>query len=573
MIRGLRSKMVKTELKPLWPDPTGIPFGNRRNPSILYGGGRDPLMTDSPIDIHMSTHRLGPGTPNDKSFALLVTFLFMAVGSVLVYHHEMWRDELHAWQVARDSRDLAELFGAYRYEVHPLLWPLILRGLSRIHSGPEAMQWLNLLISVCSVGVLCMFAPFGRLQKLLLSFGYFMLFEYTVIARNYGLGVLLIFVFCALFPYRERRMPQIAAVLFLLAHSSLMGLIVSAAISIALFVDLFMLRGGPDRDGSTRRTRSLQLSFGIMALGIVSSMLFHSPPEFTRFVDKTDAGYFSGRQFKVFHALIGAYLPLPDFKYGFWNTLWVERSDFAVLLSVLFILSLLLLFVVRNLDRPAPIIILLGSSSVMLFLVYLKYGYMRHFGFNFVACVAALWVEPHSGRLKSRRSFAAVRDRAKLIFGGMFLFVLLVHVAAGIYASVMDFRHPFSMSKATASYLGRSEFEGKTFVGMMDTKASSVICYLPGAVAFYPNARRFGTYIRMDSTRKPYRKEKAMENILSDLGERKEDLVLIFSKPLGEHEREKYGLRKIQDFTGSMVDFEDFILYRFEQGVETKDAR
>jgi hypothetical protein len=40
---------------------------------------------------------------------------------LLLAHHEMWRNELQAWLLARDSDSLAELWRNTRYEEHPLL--------------------------------------------------------------------------------------------------------------------------------------------------------------------------------------------------------------------------------------------------------------------------------------------------------------------------------------------------------------------------------------------------------------------------------------------------------------------
>ena len=46
----------------------------------------------------------------DKHYALGLTFLFLAVGAFTASHHEMWRDEIQAWLLARDSTSVFNLF-------------------------------------------------------------------------------------------------------------------------------------------------------------------------------------------------------------------------------------------------------------------------------------------------------------------------------------------------------------------------------------------------------------------------------------------------------------------------------
>ena len=47
--------------------------------------------------------------------------LFLVLGAVNLAHHEMWRDELQHWTIARLSRTPMELYRNTRYEGTPLL--------------------------------------------------------------------------------------------------------------------------------------------------------------------------------------------------------------------------------------------------------------------------------------------------------------------------------------------------------------------------------------------------------------------------------------------------------------------
>jgi hypothetical protein len=89
-------------------------------------------------------------TKNNQNslFSVITTLLFLVVLFLNILHHEMWRDELQAWLIGRDSISIFELlFRNMRYEGHPALWHLGLFFITRFTDNPFIMQILNVLIS------------------------------------------------------------------------------------------------------------------------------------------------------------------------------------------------------------------------------------------------------------------------------------------------------------------------------------------------------------------------------------------------------------------------------------------
>ncbi len=115
---------------------------------------------------------------------------------ILILVHSPWRDETQAVMIAQLPLD--RLFGALHYEGHPALWFLLLAAVWRIGGSPFTLQIVQVVVAVGFQAIFWRCAPFSWRMKLLISLGYFMLFEYGVVARNYGLGVLLFFAFVAL---------------------------------------------------------------------------------------------------------------------------------------------------------------------------------------------------------------------------------------------------------------------------------------------------------------------------------------------------------------------------------------
>lgn len=134
-----------------------------------------------------------------KRYAIFLTAAFLVICGFAITQHEMWRDEIQAWLLARDSASLSDLFRNLKYDGHQGLWHLILMPLARITTSPAIMQFTHLLIASTTVYLTAGYSPFSRLQKFLIVFGYFYCYEYALISRNYGLGVLFITLFCVLF--------------------------------------------------------------------------------------------------------------------------------------------------------------------------------------------------------------------------------------------------------------------------------------------------------------------------------------------------------------------------------------
>ncbi len=177
------------------------------------------------------------GSRDSYSFAFALTAAFLLVTGFSTFHHEIWRDEMQAWLLARDSPSLLALVRNARYEGHPLLWFMILWPFARLTHRPEAMQFANLLISGGAVFLIGLFAPAPRWIRALAAFGYFCVYEYGTIARNYSLGILLLVALCAVFPRRKAHCLLAGTILALAANSSSHALILAIAVLVSLVVE------------------------------------------------------------------------------------------------------------------------------------------------------------------------------------------------------------------------------------------------------------------------------------------------------------------------------------------------
>lgn len=142
---------------------------------------------------------------------LLFVFLLQ---TALVLKHEPWLDEWQALQIALQSPDFTGLLENLRYEGHPPLWSMLLRGAGNILPPAWVLSATQLPIALAIQAIVLLRLPFSRLERLLLATSFFILFDFGTLSRSLSLGVLLLL--CA-FSFRERRTSWIAIALLPMA--------------------------------------------------------------------------------------------------------------------------------------------------------------------------------------------------------------------------------------------------------------------------------------------------------------------------------------------------------------------
>src|SRR6185436_17354560 len=134
--------------------------------------------------MQLYTKDFKPAFPLHYVFIAAIYFALSLIG---ILHHEAWLDETHHFLLARDSNSLRELAYNAHYDGHPLLWNIMLFAITRFTPNLFYMQLLHIFIALTAVIIFLRNAPFHDLFKILFVFGYFMLYEYNIISRNYAI--------------------------------------------------------------------------------------------------------------------------------------------------------------------------------------------------------------------------------------------------------------------------------------------------------------------------------------------------------------------------------------------------
>ena len=509
----------------------------------------------------------------DKHYALGLTFLFLTVGAFTASHHEMWRDEIQAWLLARDSTSIFNLLANLKYEGHPGLWHLCLMPLSRISHSPVMMQMFHLLITGVTVYLFVRYSPFNWFQKLLFCFGYFVLYEYAIVARNYALGLLLITVFCVLFRERYKRFVWVGCVLFLLAHTSVHALIVTIGIGITLCCEYVFggrfLKPLNEELKAIEHKRPIWIGFALIGVGILTAVLQLNPPPDTGFAVAWHFNYDAKRVNDIVKLISRAYLPITRPVLGFWGSNILTTHPFFQAIQVPLCYFLMLLSVLLFFKRPTALFTYLISTLGLLAFFYIKYhGSIRHHGFLFLTFLMCCWMYRdcsaiHLGKSEQQDADSTI-DRVLNMAGTVLVTVLLIcHAMGGITAVRMEHRHIFSYGKLTAEYIKSQGMQDLPMLGDVDFAVSTVVGYLetPRQI-YYPRGSRLGSFVRWDKARthdapNPH----VIEAAKTLSAETNKEVLIILNRDLGSELLEQHDLTFLVKFRGSTVGDEGFSLY------------
>jgi hypothetical protein len=154
-----------------------------------------------------------------------------------VSFHEFWRDEVRALSIALEAESFLDLISLLTDEGHPALWHAVLRGAYLIWASPAVLPAMSVAVAALAVATFVFIGPFPLWMQGLWIFGVLPVYEYSVMARNYGISMLLWFLFAASLCAKNRR-PLLAGMIgLLLSNSNVHSLAILGCIFPAVVID------------------------------------------------------------------------------------------------------------------------------------------------------------------------------------------------------------------------------------------------------------------------------------------------------------------------------------------------
>lgn len=420
-------------------------------------------------------------------FEIVVLALYALLVSVVSAFHEPWKDETQAWRLAIDSHGLVELVRNARYEGHPLLFHLMLQGIGLISRSWWAAVVAHVIIACVGAWIVLRHSPFTRLQKVLLVFGYWSAYEYAVVVRPYGLGMVLGFAACAAWLAPRRRVAWTAVSLVLLANTTAMGTLLALALTAAFAFDW----ARPD-DVSRRPDRSTIVRVGVTACVAALLVVYTAAAQIR---PPADAGY-KGEIVETvsrWHAaasptvVLRALFPLVLANDGVqWNR-WILKPDSKYELAMLLLLTLVMLgigLIVASRRRVALLFYVVGTGGYTVFFGALFAGVAHHHGYLFIVWVLSAWLAwgaPASDRPPLLRRVTEGVERMR---GNLFVVTLVVPVLATVELAIADLLSPFSDAMHVADVIRARGLLDVPTIAIVRSHAQSVSAFTDRPVLF-----------------------------------------------------------------------------------------
>ena len=503
-------------------------------------------------------------TRADLLLAVGMTAAFLVYVGWTAALHEMWRDELQAWLLARDSTGPIDLHRHLKYEGHPGLWHLLLLPLTRLSWNPVGMQVLHLLIAAAAVFLFLRYARFNRLARCLFALGYFPAYEYAVVCRNYGVGMLLLFAFAALFRSRFQRFHWIGLSLMLACHTSVHALIVTIALGAGLGLEALISR----RELAEMRPearRRVWIGFGLIALGVVTAVLQLNPPADYGFARGWRTNLDWNHVRNIAAHLNRALYAIPK---GGWGSHYLFDWAFYNAHRLWFGVGLAALFAATLWRRPAALLAYLMATIGLLTFFYMKYsGSIRHHGFLYLALVTVAWTAPNwSGLWKTPSAAERLVPYWKkwiAVCGTMLLFG--AHAYGGLRTHAWDRETVFSRAKETAEYMREAGLQDAYVIGHDSPSASAVVGYLEKDRFFYPRGKRMSSFVRWDQARNHGMSNREVaEMALARSDETSEETIVVLSSHFSDDVMEELPrIELLKEFMDpAAIGNERFAVYR-----------
>jgi hypothetical protein len=472
---------------------------------------------------------------SERLFIAISLAFYAAIVIFSAFHHEPWRDEAQSWMLTRDYGILF-MFDSISYNGHPLLWHLILHPFARLGFPYATMFITHICLAAAAVFLLLKYAPFSRLTKVFFIFSYFMSYEYSVIARNYCISILLLFAIASFYRFRFDRPFTFALLIILLVNSNVHSLFIGSSLIFIYFLELLASR-------KLDKIKFALLSLmSATVLGLV--LLFLKEPENTYW----GKDYFHPEN--LLTALNKMLLPFQG----------IERE--AQILIALAVMSLLVLSLLK---KPYVLLCFLLSSSALGYVFIFKKCNLRHQGLVLILIVFILWISSYYREIDFRllrRIRNSEMQRALII---IINFCLFVSIGIGARVHYQEYLYAFSGAREAADFIRNGGFENDIIATFPSGKPSGLLPFLPDRKFWYMESRQYSTFVI--AKKGEYKRGIKPDKIFPILQENfpgEKNLLFLSSRPV-EADKEHF---KLLFTTGVKIFYhpeEKFFLYRVIQ--------
>lgn len=405
-----------------------------------------------------------------------------AIVLVMAARHVFWRDEVRALNLALQGDTVVDMLRGLHGEGHPALWYLLLRGAHAVAPIREVLPAVSVAVAAAAMALLVFRSPFRPLVIALILFSGFALFEYSVVARNYGISMLVLFALAHLYPRYRDRGAVVGILLALLCNTNVPSALLAACFLLFWLIDVM----GEEGLRWGRKYRLLLLNGAIAAAGALVCFL-------TVFPTVHDAAQADVAGSLTPAGIAAALVSTAD---SFWLLLPHGTPPApAIRAALAIVLAGSLLGLARS--PGALLSSLLALAGFQLFFQLVYPGGYRHQALFLVYLIAMYWLvaRGHGGRWPERWGSGGP---GRIETAGRWLFVLLLAIQVVKSADPLSREaegRPHSRARDLGDLLARERLRHAVLIADPDILLEPMPYYAPNPI-YLMREQRFGSVPR-----------------------------------------------------------------------------
>lgn len=481
---------------------------------------------------------------------LLLMIPFLCLFYLELHHHAVWRDEINAWALVRSSPTLAVLFANLHYDGHPSIWYLLLYLGSKLTRAAWMLKFVEALVGTGIYLMLAMTTPFRRIELVLIYLSYFLVFEYTVMSRMYGLELLLALVYIHLRMHNPDAVARNVFFLGIIANVDSTGVLLSLGLLVEYLWNFCQQHREDGRSCALQSIRALLLY--LLMVGISVATMLPAKHISTRGHPHSIPMIFlvklAGRAIVNWVVMLW----FPEHVHPgrmFWGV-HGTRMSYACLIPVMLALYY---FVFRTERRLATMLAIVACLGIMFSTLLYPIAAMRHFGILYIAFLVALWI---------------MRYRRAVVSPLVYVFLVL-STLGGLAAEYGQWSHPFADDTAAANWLQKENLQNASLIGTPDANVFGVPELLDRPM-YQLDCECVDTYMKYSNRRDSYSVRQMPDRLVGAVHLLKSSqMILIMNRLIYPAEDEKLksegvATSPLASFTSGDISNEHIYLYKID---------
>lgn len=425
----------------------------------------------------------------DKVYNWIIFIILCILVSFVASHHEPFRDEVQAWNIARDL-SIADIFKQMYSEGHPCIWHLLLKPFTMLGLPIYSMTWISVVIMIFTAWLILFKSPFSKFVRTILVFSSPFLYFYSIISRSYCLIALAVTLLSIFYNKREQHPLIYGWLLFFLFNTHV---IMAGMASILLFFFIIETFMHSLHNQKIYKFNILGCFIGFLG-GIVLCLQLLGSYEANSLVQNVGVNQYGYTELSQYTNYF-----ITQYKAEYYYLTNYYLSDVLILAIVIVLLFMILLgLLLKTKNTIIFIFSYLFSLSVCIFLFYSIPS--RTVVLLFMLMFFAWTIKEEDIRQFKNRFISFLGKNYSYVSQFVLVIYCFLSIPYGIECSVNDVNLLMTDAPNIAEYIQENVSKDAIILSPSENLTTVILGYIPGYSFYSIENERYFTFITWDKS-------------------------------------------------------------------------